>query len=181
MNFFMKKLFMLMLLLMASIISVEAQDIVEKGETLATKSDVVKEFPTAKSVSKISGGVYDVLGSEHESIGKIVLSSFYSSGITGFAGPTPLLIAVNNDGTIKDVTLLANDETPNFVAKVRNAGLFAAWNGMKFKDAANKEVDAVTGATYTSTAVIRSMKATIANAVIPESKVSPKSVSVKKK
>jgi Na+-translocating ferredoxin:NAD+ oxidoreductase RnfG subunit len=177
----MKRLFMSMLLILAGIISVEAQNIVEKGETLATMNDVVKEFPTAKSVSKISGGVYDVLGSESESVGKLVLSSFYSSGITGFAGSTPLLIAVNNDGIIKNVTLLANQETPNFVAKVRNAGLFAVWNGMKFKEAANKEVDAVTGATYTSTAVIRSMKAAAANALIPTSKTSSKSASVKKK
>ena len=58
----------------------------------------LKEFPTAKSLSKISGGVYDVLGSEHESIGKIVLSSFYSSGITGFAGPTPLMKRCLNMG-----------------------------------------------------------------------------------
>ncbi len=86
----MKKLFMSMLLILVSIISIEAQDIVEKGQTLATKSDVVKEFPTAKSVSKISGGVYDVLGSGDESIGKIVLSSFYSSGITGFAGSSEI-------------------------------------------------------------------------------------------
>ena len=176
----MKKLFMSMLLVLVGIISIEAQDIVEKGQTLATKSDVVKEFPTAKSVSKISGGVYDVLGSGNESIGKIILSSFYSSGITGFAGPTPLMIAVNNDGTIKNVTLLANDETPNFVAKVRNAGLFSVWNGMKLKDAANKTVDAVTGATYTSTAVIRSMKAAATNAVIPASSSSSKSAPVKK-
>jgi uncharacterized protein with FMN-binding domain len=90
------------------------------------------------------------------------------------------MISVNNNGTIKNVTLLANDETPNFVAKVRNTGLFSVWNGMKLKDAANKEVDAVTGATYTSTAVIRSMKAAAANAVIPASKSSSKLASVKK-
>lgn len=177
----MRRLFLLMLMVLTCIISIDAQDIVEKGETLATMSDVVKEFPTAMSINKISGGVYDVQGSGHESVGKIVLSSFYSSGITGFAGPTPLLIAVNNDGTIKNVTLLANDETPKFVAKVRNAGLFAVWNGMKFKDAANKEVDAVTGATYTSTAVIRSMKAAAANAVISVSKTSSKLLGQQKK
>ena len=76
---------------------------------------------------------------------------------------------------------MANDETPNFVAKVRNAGLFSVWNGMKLKDAANKTVDAVTGATYTSTAVIRSMKAAATNAVIPASTASSKPAPVKKK
>ena len=40
----MKKVFMSMLLVLVGIISIEAQDIVEKGQTLATKSDVVRNF-----------------------------------------------------------------------------------------------------------------------------------------
>lgn len=170
-----------MLLLMACMVSIDAQGIVEDGQTVATMAEVEKEFPTAKSVSKISNGVYDVLGSAQESVGKVVISTPFASGITGFAGPTPLMIAVSNDGIIKNVELLGNDETPNFVAKVRKTGLFAVWNGMKLKEAANKDVDAVTGATFTSTAVIRSMKAAAAGAVIPATKAASKAKSVKKK
>src|SRR5574344_499124 len=177
----MMKRLLMSVLLMACLLSVEAQNIVENGETVATMSDVSKDFPLAKSVVKISGGVYDVQDGAKESIGKLILSTYYANGIQGFGGPTTLMVAISNDGIIKDVTLLPNDETPKFVARVRNAGLFSVWNGMKLKDAANKEVDAVTGATYTSTSVIKTMKALASSAVIPQTKTTVKAKSIKKK
>lgn len=99
-----------------------------------------------------------------------MLSSPYADKIRGFAGATPLLIALTSDMKVKQVLLLRNHETPKFAQHVRNSGLFSSWNGLGVSDALAKSVDAVSGATYTSTAVINSFR--IRMAVLAHEKVS---------
>jgi Na+-translocating ferredoxin:NAD+ oxidoreductase RnfG subunit len=128
-------------------------------DTIATMSDIREVFPGAIGYLKIKNSTYMVVGTSNKSLGRMVLSTPYSKEIKGFSGQTPLLIALNNDGTIRTVLLLRNRESRHFVNKVRLHGLFSAWNGLSLDQAADKQVDAVSGATYTSTAVIRSMHA----------------------
>jgi hypothetical protein len=103
-----------------------------------------------------------VIDASGKLIGYIALSSPYSDKIAGFGGPTPLMIALTTDYKIKSVSLLSNNETPDFVEHVKKSGLFSTWNGLSIKEALNKDVDAVSGATYTSTSVIKSFKARLA-------------------
>ena len=77
----------------------------------------------------------------------------------GFNGPTPLLIALDAEGRIKNVVLLENQETPKFAQHVVEGGLFEAWNDLTVDEALGKEVDAVSGATYTSNGVKNSLVA----------------------
>ena len=83
--------------------------------------------------------------------GMVYASHPFCSGIKGFKGPTPLYIAVAPD---------RNSETQSVWAKVQGSHLFKSWNGRSLKSAATAKVDAVSGATYSSTAVIRTVKAT---------------------
>ena len=92
-------------------------------------------------------------------LGTVLFSSPYSDNVKGFNGPTPLLIALDAEGRIKNVVLLENQETPNFAQHVVEGGLFEAWNGLTVDEALGKEVDAVSGATYTSNGVKKSLKA----------------------
>jgi uncharacterized protein with FMN-binding domain len=48
-------------------------------------------------------------------------------------------------------------ETPKYYAKVKKA-LMDKWNGLKVKDAKTQQVDIVTGATYSSEAVIKNVQ-----------------------
>ena len=48
-------------------------------------------------------------------------------------------------------------ELDALVAKVKKA-LLEAWNGLKVKDAQKKQVDVVTGATFTSEAAIKNVQ-----------------------
>jgi uncharacterized protein with FMN-binding domain len=66
---------------------------------------------------------------------------------------------MDKDGKIIEVRVLANDETPNFLNRVINAGFLNSWNGLTAKEALNKEVDAVSGATYSSNGIQKSLKA----------------------
>ena len=77
----------------------------------------------------------------------------------GYNGPTPLLIALDTEGRIKNVVLLENEETPVFAQRVVEGGLYEAWNGLTVDEALGKDVDAVTGATYTSNGVKKSLVA----------------------
>jgi Na+-translocating ferredoxin:NAD+ oxidoreductase RnfG subunit len=127
-------------------------------DSVLPMSKVHEAFPAAKSCKKSNNGVYKVYGKNDKVMGALVVSTPFAAGIKGFAGPTPLLIAVGKDMHVKSVNMLPNAETPNFQQHVVETGLLKTWNGLTLKQAASKDVDAVTGATFTSTAVIRTMR-----------------------
>lgn len=87
-------------------------------------------------------------------------SKAYDEGIRGFAGPTHVYIAVGHDGRIIGVIADDNAESPEFFGKLKDAHFFDNWNGLTLAEAASKEVDAVTGATYSSRGIADAVKAT---------------------
>ena len=120
--------------------------------------EIVRAFPTAKSVKKESKYT-SVFDASKKLLGYAVYSKPASDGIKGYNGETPLMIAFDRSKKIISVELLANSETPRFVKTVQDAGFFKSWNGLSPKSAAKKQVDAVSGATYTSTSVAKSLQA----------------------
>lgn len=124
--------------------------------------DMKPLFPSAKSVT-VSNGVYTMLSDSKSVLGYAVYSKPASDGIKGFKGETPLLVAFTSKKTILEVVLLPNNDTPSFVKKVADAGLLKAWNGLTVKKAKDLQVDAVAGATYTSTGIIKTMQKTLEN------------------
>ena len=122
-------------------------------------SEVQPYFADAAKTKAIDTAFYEVKDAKGKKLGTVLFSSPYSDQVKGFNGPTPLLIALDADGRIKDVVLLENQETPNFAKRVVDGGLYQAWNGLTVDEALNKDVDAVSGATYTSTGVKNSLKA----------------------
>ena len=77
--------------------------------------------------------------------------------VIGYNGPTPLIIKVVKNVVVK-VEALPNQETPKFFRMVEKGGLLQAPIGLTVEEAANKPYDAVSGATYSSIAVIRNIK-----------------------
>ena len=86
----------------------------------------------------------------------IVNTTKLGADVQGYNGPTPLNIYIKDD-KIQKVEALPNDETPGFFQRVQNE-LLSKWNGMDVKKAATAEIDAVTGATYSSNAVKENVK-----------------------
>lgn len=78
--------------------------------------------------------------------------------IIGFNGPVPLQIYIS-DGKVDSVTALPNQETPSFFSRAE--ALLHSWDGLTIEEAAAKEVDAVSGATYSSKAITENFKAGI--------------------
>ena len=81
----------------------------------------------------------------------------YCDDIIGFHGSIPMEINMK-DGKIANIIILDNEETPDFMERVINANLVEKFYGLTPKEAVSLEIDAVSGATYSSTAIIKSVK-----------------------
>ncbi|MCP3895387.1 MAG: FMN-binding protein [Bacteroides sp.] len=88
----------------------------------------------------------------------VLQSSPYTDKIIGFAGPTPLEITLNDSGKISDIKLLKNKDTPAYVQIAIDGGLLNAWNGLTPQEALAKQVDAVSGATFSSCGIIQTVQ-----------------------
>lgn len=86
----------------------------------------------------------------------IVNTTTIAKDVEGYNGPVPLKIYIKKNKTEK-IEVLKNQETPKYLVKVKNA-LENAWDGLTVKEAKAKKVDAVTGATYTSEAIIKNVQ-----------------------
>jgi len=81
----------------------------------------------------------------------VVNTTTLSKDVTGYVGTTPVKIFIKGNKIVK-VELLKNQETPKYIAKVKRQ-LLPKWNDMKVNDALKKQVDGVTGATFSSDAI----------------------------
>ena len=131
----------------------------EKDLPIETLKELATPFPKAAYVELTETATYIVKDKAGKAIGTVLLSSPYSDDIKGFNGPTPLQIALDASGKIIEVRVLDNDETPNFLKRVVNAGFLESWNGLTPKEALEKNVDAVSGATFSSNGIQKSLKA----------------------
>lgn len=96
--------------------------------------------------------------------GFIINTTEIGKEIIGYGGPTPVEITVAN-GKIQKITPLSNRETPEFYGAIRNSDLLESLDGMTLEEAINKPIDGVSGATYSSKAIIGNIKAGIAYAL----------------
>lgn len=71
--------------------------------------------------------------------------------IIGYGGIVPLEITLEN-GKVKSVKALENSETPDFFKEA--SALLTKWNGRTVEEAQKLKVDAVSGATFSSKAII---------------------------
>lgn len=79
------------------------------------------------------------------------------AGVSGFGGAVPLEVYAT-DGRIDSIRALENQETPAFFSRAFS-GLREAWNGMTLREAADYAPDGVTGATFSSNAIIANARA----------------------
>lgn len=120
-------------------------------------ADIQAYFNDAAKTKAFDTAFYEVKDAKGDKIGTVLFSSPYSDNVIGFNGPTPLLIALDSEDRIKNVVLLENQETPGFAKRVVESGFYETWNGLSPEEAIGKEVDAVSGATYTANGVKNSL------------------------
>ena len=79
------------------------------------------------------------------------------ASVMGFNGQTPVEISVCQ-GVITDIKALPNHESPAFLQRVLDSGLLKKLVGKTVEEAKSAELDAVSGATYTSEALIKNIR-----------------------
>ena len=147
------------MLLAVSVLGVSAQEVVLSGDTLVRADKVKGWFATASEVSAEGTGRYKVTSADGKVLGRLVVSSSFAKGVLGYEGPTPMLLVLTPANKIKTTMLLPNNrETPAYVRLIQAEGFFDKWNGLTPAEAATHEVDAVSGATYTSKSIIENIR-----------------------
>lgn len=91
-----------------------------------------------------------------ENGGYVVNTTTLGKDVQGYAGTTPVKVYIKKN-KVEKIEFLKSMESPKYYAQVKKA-LIDKWNGLKVKEARSKQVDAVTGATYSSEAVIQNVQ-----------------------
>ena len=86
----------------------------------------------------------------------VVNTTTIGKDIEGYNGPTPLKVYIKKN-KVERIEFLKSMESPKYYAKVKKA-LMDQWNGKTVKEAKILQVDAVTGATFSSEAVIQNVQ-----------------------
>lgn len=77
----------------------------------------------------------------------------------GFGGDMTLMVGFNSDLAVVGVQILSHSETPGLGAKVNDAGYLSQYGGKTGDLALGEDVDAISGATISSKAVLAGVKA----------------------
>lgn len=85
----------------------------------------------------------------------VVNTTTLAKEVEGYNGAVPVKIYIKKN-KIEKIEVLKNQETPKYLAMVKKS-LLNAWDGLTVKNAKAKKVDAVTGATFTSEALIENV------------------------
>lgn len=89
----------------------------------------------------------------------IINTTELGKDIEGYNGPTPMKVYISKN-KVEKIEFLKSMESPKYYAKVKKT-LQDKWNGLKVKDAKTQKVDIVTGATFSSEAVIKNVQLAI--------------------
>ena len=86
----------------------------------------------------------------------VINTTTLCADVKGYADATPIKIYIK-DGKINKIKTLRNAETPKFWALIKKE-MLPKWDGMDVKKAAKAKVDAVTGATMSSKALLKNVQ-----------------------
>ena len=128
-----------------------------KFNFVLTLEDSRKYFPEADSVVLENVNSYNVYN-DGDVVGKVVNTSPFSDEVYGYNSITPLTIYLDRDNNIFEVEICENRESRGYLNKVVNSGYLDLWDGLTPKEAANHNVDAVSGCTFTSVAIEQSLQ-----------------------
>jgi Regulator of nitric oxide reductase transcription len=135
-------------------------------EPVLSALEMVKTvFTNAASVSEGNTIWHVIKNSNGKLVGYALSSRPLTKDIIGYKGPTPIVLILDKNKIIKKLFLLENKESPDYINKVKTKGFLDTWNGKTLKEAAQLDVDAVSGATYSSTAIKRNVAMLAINAL----------------
>lgn len=113
-------------------------------------------YPAAKQLDEpdLQTGVQAVRDANQTMIGMLAQTLPEAKNVIGYSGPTNMLIAMDAKKTVIGLRVLHSADTPDHVAEVvSERKFFSQFKGLVMDDLKPKQIDAVTGATLTSSAM----------------------------
>lgn len=92
----------------------------------------------------------------------VVNTRVLAKDVQGYGGPVPLKIHIDKDGRLTAIEAEPNAESPSFFDHAKE--LFSRWQGKTIDEAMAEDVDAVSGATFSSKAIIENVQRGLAYA-----------------
>ena len=92
----------------------------------------------------------------------VVNTRVLAKDVQGYGGPVPLKIHIDKDGRLTAIEAEPNAESPSFFDRAKE--LVSRWQGQTIDEAMAEDVDAVSGATFSSKAIIRNVQRGLAYA-----------------
>ncbi len=111
------------------------------------------------AVAFVTASAQDVMRKEKDGT-YIVNTTTLAQDVEGYNGPTPVEVHIKKNKIVK-VVPLKSQEGPKYVAKVKK-DMLPKYEQMNVKKGVVPEVDAVTGATFTSKAVQENIRRAVA-------------------
>ena len=126
-----------------------------KTDDCSLDKDAAKQiFKTAETFEKTGDEcVFDVFDSAKNQLGRVLYAKPDETSVAGFGGNLRVVTGISPDGKIVGTELGENYESVGFIERVRDAGFFEKWNGLSVEEAAKTDVDTVSGATMSTTAI----------------------------
>ena len=122
-----------------------------------------KVFLHAKKFDFYESGRILVKDDNGVALGRILYTDPLSAGAKGFRGPVPVMVFLDPENEIVAVTLLPNEEDEPYLNRIADAGFFDCWKGISLNQADSLKINAVTGATFSSNAIIQSVNVLLRN------------------
>ena len=111
------------------------------------------------AVAFVTASAQDVMLKEKDGT-YVVNTTTLAQDVEGYNGPTPVEVYIKKNKIVKVVSL-KSQEGPKYVAKVKK-DMLPKYEQMNVKKGTVQDVDAVTGATFTSKAVQENIRRAVA-------------------
>lgn len=136
-------------------------DLIPLGEPPLEIAAVARILPDAEAFAARADGSFTIKNRSGDPIGRLVRTSPASDHVIGFSGPSDVALIFDEDDHIVHVSLVSSGDTRDHVAAVVESSLF--WDGILGRTwseaAVGLPVDAVSGATLTSLAILEGIVA----------------------
>ncbi len=141
----------------ASVSKSKSESASPKFDLNISLEDVNKYYEEADSISLEDVNFYYVFN-DGKIIGTVMNTSPYSDEIYGYNSVTPLNIYLDSCDKIVEVEMCENRESRGYINNVVESGFLDSWDGLTVEEAAKHHVDAVSGSTFSSTAMAQSLQ-----------------------
>jgi len=126
--------------------------------TSVTLEEVKYLFPKAVSFSEDALKQIVVFDAQKKTIGYIISSRPYSDSLVGFAGPVHFIMGIDTQNKLVGIKLTEHNESPGYIDFISKEGFFLKLKDVPLTKIINEPIDAVSGASMTTNAIIKALK-----------------------